>query len=422
MKAEEKRLKRLFASAVGGSWGAEPGESDIDALCIRGTDFDTARLRVETSRAPVRGFTAEDIRSRGAVSGDLIIEKSGGGEQQPVGRTVLWDGTDVVMPTNFAARLRVNAHTNARFATYLMASMWSDGRTRAAIKQTTGIQNLDLTSLLDQRISCPPVAIQRGIADYLDRETARIDALIAAKRRMVELLDQQVHSYVDRAIRDEARSKVSPVVTVIGGVRADWEVMHLRRVASIYSGTTFPHDYQGRSEGDYPLYKVADLASPGNETLLLNCGNWVSRYDLQHLRGRIVPPDSIVFPRVGAALLLNARRITTRPSLVDDNSRALHFARGDIRYWRYLMTLIDFGRLANPGAVPTIGEEAILSLKVPVPPDEVQHQIADAIDSHCLHCEKLRDASFRQTNLLQERRQALITAAVTGQLDIPEAA
>jgi type I restriction enzyme, S subunit len=219
-----------------------------------------------------------------------------------------------------------------------------------AVKAGMGVPHLFQADIKKFPLPRPPRSVQRAIADYLDRETVRIDALIAAKRRMAELLDQQSRSYVYRAVRQEARSK-STVSTVIGNVPADWEVMNLRRVASIYSGTTFPHDYQGKSEGDYPLYKVADLASPGNETFLSTCDNWVSRDDLMHLRGRVVPPESVVFPRVGAALLLNARRISTRPSLVDDNSRALHFARGDIRYWRYVMTLINFGRLANPGAV-----------------------------------------------------------------------
>ncbi len=271
-------------------------------------------------------------------------------------------------------------------------------------------------------IVVPPLTIQRAIADYLDHETARIDALMTAKQRMAGLLDEQLQSYVDRAIRDQARSNGNTMLTVIGDVPDDWGVMHLRRVASIYSGTTFPHDYQGRSAGDYPLYKVADFASPGNEIFLYNCENWISSEDLSNLRGRIIPTGSIIFPRVGAALLLNARRILTRPSLLDDNSRALHFMRGDVRYWRYVMTLVDFGRLANPGAVPTIGEEAILSLKVPVPSDVIQRHIADAIDGYSRHCEKLRDANARQISLLRERRQALITAIVTGELHVPETA
>jgi type I restriction enzyme S subunit len=312
---------------------------------------------------------------------------------------------------------------DSRFLCYWLASeaarQFLDGATMSVTRSQQRVRPDVLTG---RWVNVPGVRIQRTIANYLDREMARIDSLVAAKRQMMRLLYQQLQSYIDRAIRAEPRPGVSSAGTVIGDVPANWEVMHLRRIASIYSGTTFPHDYQGKPEGDYPLYKVADLASPGNETWLFNCENWITRDDLLRLRGRIVPADSIVFPRVGAALLLNARRISTRPSLVDDNSRALNFARGDIRYWRYMMTLIDFGRLANPGAVPTIGEEAILSLRIPVPPDAIQRRIADAIDSHYFHYKKLRDVNAHQIILLQERRKALITAAVTGQLEIAEVA
>ena len=271
-------------------------------------------------------------------------------------------------------------------------------------------------------IALPPLRKQRAIADYLDRETARIDALIAARRRMLELLGEQVRARVDRGIRGDITAVAYTRSTVIGPVPRDWDVMHLRRVASIYSGTTFPHEYQGRATGDYPLFKVADLATPGNETLLGASENWVDQADLPILRAKLIPARSVVFPRVGAALLLNARRITTRPSLLDDNSRALHFRCGDVRYWRYLMTLIDFGELANPGAVPTIGENAILSLTIPVPPESTQRSIADLLDAASVQSSKLRVAIGQQVALLQERREALITAAISGHSAKSEAA
>jgi type I restriction enzyme S subunit len=84
------------------------------------------------------------------------------------------------------------------------------------------------------------------------------------------------------------------------------------------------------------------------------------------------------------------------------------------------MSLIDFGGLANPGAVPTISEGAVLSLSVPVPPDKVQHAIADAIDEFRESRHQTVAALERQVALLQERRQAVITAGVTGQLRILE--
>jgi type I restriction enzyme S subunit len=107
---------------------------------------------------------------------------------------------------------------------------------------------------------------------------------------------------------------------------------------------------------------------------------------------------------------------------LDDNSRGLHFANGDRRYWRYLLTLIDFGTIANPGAVPTIAEEAIMGLRVPAPPCTVQGEIADEVDRFLSGSREVHGAIERQLCLLTERREAIIAAAITGELDVPVAA
>ncbi len=182
------RLKRLFGSVSGGSWGTEPEEGEVKLPCIRGTDFDYRVLRSDTRKAPIRGFSSQEVAKRAASSRDIIIEKSGGGEQQPVGRAVLHDSEALVMPTNFAARLSPSDDNDPRFVTYLLSSLYAAGVTKSSIKQTTGIQNLDLHSFLDTVVMRPSLMEQRAIADFLDAETSRIDALIAKKRRQRTVL------------------------------------------------------------------------------------------------------------------------------------------------------------------------------------------------------------------------------------------
>jgi type I restriction enzyme S subunit len=408
MKGEEKRLKRLFVSAVGGSWGTEPGGGDLDALCIRGTDFDTARLRVETSRAPTRGFTSDDIRSRGAVSGDLIIEKSGGGEQQPVGRAVLWDGADLVMPTNFAARLRVNAQTDARFATYLLASMWSDGRTRAAIKQTTGIQNLDLAALLDQRVSCPPLPLQRAIADYLDRETARIDALIGAKQRIVELLKERFVRFVQSLVDPNAPS-------------AQGRLIPLKYMTKIERGVFShrPRNDPAFYDGSHPFIQTGDVARARKYV-----ESWTQTLNDRGLAvSRKFPAGTltmVIAANIGdvgittfeACFPDSVVGIKTNASILDSN-------------YLYFGLLAAKERLVEMAPVTTqanLNVERIGSLVIRCPSLADQHMIANRFDDELQRVDLVVGREERSIELLRERRQALITGAVTGQLDIPEAA
>jgi type I restriction enzyme S subunit len=399
MKSEKKPLKSLFISAVGGSWGTEPGQSDIDLPCIRGTDFDHVRLRVEMRRAPVRGFTYGDIQTRAAVDGDIIIEKSGGGGQQPVGRAVLWDQPDPVMPTNFAARLRTAPHADPRFVAYLLSSLWAEGRTRAAIKQTTGIQNLDLTYLLAQLVVCPTVDSQRVIADYLDRETGRIDAMVAAKKAIVERLYERCEADILRAIGS------SGLVTMGG------PTIELRRV----------------------LKKHRDEAPPGTPLVTAYRDGQVTLRGLRRAEGYTEAAENSGYFIVSAGdVVLHgldgfAGAVGTAESS-GACSPAYHVLRplsdADPYYWgRMLRVLAVTGYLAlfvtstRERAYDMRNWEVMGRVPVPVVPNHEQLRVGRVLRKIPV----LRDNINTSIALLQEHRQALVTAAVTGRLDVEAA-
>jgi type I restriction enzyme S subunit len=170
---------------MGGTWGSEPGASDVDVRCVRGTDFDMWALRVDETRLPVRSVSKIDLASRSLSCCDIVIERAGGGEQKPVGRAVLFDLEGLAVPTNFAGRLRPAAGHSPRYLAYLLNGLYAMGTTRSAIKQTTGIQNLDLDAFLSTSVTIPGTKKQREIAEFLDAETARIDALIEKKRHLL---------------------------------------------------------------------------------------------------------------------------------------------------------------------------------------------------------------------------------------------
>ena len=155
----ERRLRRVLQSIIGGAWGSEPGEGEVEALCIRGADFDTANIGVEKSKAPIRGFGRKEFLARELRAGDLLIEKSGGGDLQPVGRVVRWSGDEPAVPTNFVARVRPRENMDSQYLAFVFRAAYETGCTRAWIKQTTGIQNLDLLGFLSGKCPVPPLAL-----------------------------------------------------------------------------------------------------------------------------------------------------------------------------------------------------------------------------------------------------------------------
>jgi type I restriction enzyme, S subunit len=274
------------------------------------------------------------------------------------------------------------------------------------------------------RLPIPPERMQRAIADYLDAETARIDALIAKKGQMLKLLDERRLEDVRWLVGGSSGlpRRAAERVHWLGDVPSEWPVLPLRRVARLHMGTTFPHAFQGEPTGDLPFVKVADFESADEMWRVRSAANWIGIDIAKRLRARVVPAQSVLFARVGAALLLNQRRLTTRPCVVDDNVRALEFSVGDPRYWLQLLSLVDLAQFANPGPVPSVSEDQVMSIPVPVPPEDRQRVIANELDRVGQRMSRIRMRLGRQMSLLGERRTALVDAVITGRLQVPGAA
>lgn len=272
----------------------------------------------------------------------------------------------------------------------------------------TTVKHLSSADLMNEAIPLPTVPEQRAIADYLDTESARIDALIAKKRRMIELLH-------------ERRSEVSQVLTGSSPVLAASQGTQLRRVARLQAGAAFPHIRQGESGGELPYVKVGDLSNVDQGGYLQGAANRVSRNVAAALRSPVLPVGTIVLPKIGAALLTNRRAILSEPSCLDQNVMGVTVEIGNPRFVFHCLSCVDLGLLSTPGPVPLLNEDVALSVRLPWPSEAEQQRIAGRLDRLRAQHLVLIGATNRQIDLLAEHRRALITAAVTGELDIAAA-
>lgn len=200
-----RRLKSITAFSINGAWGDEPKGDENDLFCIRVADFDYENLGVSADNLTVRNIPAPMQAGRLLDTGDLLVEKSGGGDIWSVGRVVSYTLTEKAVSSNFIARLVVNRNVDERFVCYLFAAMYAGGLNVRSIKQTTGIQNLDLYSYLNERFGLPPLPEQRAIAAYLDRQTARIDRLKAEIESSIELLGRYRTALISAAVTGKIR-------------------------------------------------------------------------------------------------------------------------------------------------------------------------------------------------------------------------
>jgi type I restriction enzyme S subunit len=193
------RIKYLVSSQAG-SWGAEPGEAGVDMLCVRAADFDRAKLRVTPDRIPVRSFDFVTARALSLRRGDIILEKSGGGADQPVGATALFDLNVPAVCSNFATRLRSVGGVVPEYLNYLLASLYWTGLTDSLAKQTTGIANLDVGAYLSTDVEVPSTMDQQLIARSLAGELARNDGIIDARRHQIEMLIERRQTLITGAV------------------------------------------------------------------------------------------------------------------------------------------------------------------------------------------------------------------------------
>ena len=193
------RLKWTTARVVGGIWGEEPNGVD-DLICVRVADFDRERFIVIDAPPTFRAVDSTQRKGRLLRKGDHLIEKSGGGENQLVGCVVLFDHEFVAVCSNFVARISISPSCSPRFWSYAHATLYYRRLNHPAIKQTTGIQNLDIAAYFDTRVGLPPEDEQQAIADFLDRATAKINTLVTKERTLIERLKEKRVALISRTV------------------------------------------------------------------------------------------------------------------------------------------------------------------------------------------------------------------------------
>ena len=153
------------------------------------------------------------------------------------------------------------------------------------------------------------------------------------------------------------------------GFTDPWEQRRLGEIGSARSGVGFPNAEQGGSEGT-PFYKVSDMNLEGNEFQLRRANNYVTDEQIERKRWKpINEVPAMFFAKVGAAVLLNRKRLVDEPFLLDNNTMAYSFNRRfwDVTFGRILFDGLDLTSLVQVGALPSYNASDIESMEVAIP-------------------------------------------------------
>ncbi|MGA3512743.1 restriction endonuclease subunit S [Lactiplantibacillus plantarum] len=256
----------------------------------------------------------------------------------------------------------------------------------------TSVDSVRMEMIADMKIKFPSPAEQETIVSVLDG----VDDLISFHQRKLAKLKKLKQGYLQKLFPKNG-AKV-PELRFAGFADA-WEQRKLGEVGKTQSGIGFPDAEQGGTEG-VPFYKVSDMNKPGNEHEMVNANNYVNYEQLSRKKWKIIETvPAVIFAKVGAAIMLNRKRLVTSPFLIDNNTMAyVFYGSWNIDFGKTLFETINLPRYAQVGALPSYNGSDIESIEVTLPNKGEQVKLGaffksldDTITLHQRKLEKLQE-------------------------------
>lgn len=420
---EVSPFKWLLDRNDGGVWGDDPDGTD-DTLVLRSTEQTVdGRWRLES--AATRKLSTTEREAALLELGDLVVTKSSGSSLH-IGKTTLV--TDEIAQlgccySNFMQRLRMKPSFSPSLAWYILNNDIARLQFDLLSNSTTGLANLNGTMIGQIMLVIPPREEQTAIATFLDHETAKIDALVAEQEKLIALLQEKRQAVISHAVT-KGLNPSAPMkdsgVEWLGEVPAHWVVTALKRH---WTATDCKHVTAEFVEDGIPLASIREVQSRWVE--LQEAKRTTEHfYQLLIEGGRDPRPGDLIFSR-------NA----TVGEVAQVHRDHEPFAMGqDVVLLRRIEETAspDFLQLVLRSSVVTqqlalcmvgstfkrINVEEIRSLVIAFPPSDEQTKIANHLLAQAESFDSLMTEARTAITLLQERRTALISAAVTGQIDV----
>jgi type I restriction enzyme, S subunit len=299
---------------------------------------------------------------------------------------------------------------------------------RTTTNQLRDGQSIKFRDFTKIPLPVPPLEEQRAIADYLDRETARIDTIIEEQQRLIEMLGGRRKAVIEQSVFSglEGAPVTGNAEPWLPQTPCHWRILQLGFVSDTLAGYAFPSDGFSTDEDHVRLLRGVNVkpgginwtdtvywnaeAAPIPSEFNLEAGDLVFGMDRPFVGGG-VRVAAISGEDLPALLLQRVMRI--RPN--DEAGRG---------YMRYVMSTDAFFNYLEPlftgVSVPHVSEWQVRKFKMPFPPLDEQKSIAAYLDEQVAKIDSLIEESERIVELSRERHSALITAAVTGQIDVRE--
>lgn len=387
---------------------------------LRNVDVQWNRVNVDD--LPQMDFSGDDIGRYGLRTGDLLVCE--GGE---VGRSAIWSGLlDECFYQKALHRLRARhaATDQPRFQMYLLRAAADLGIFIAAEGKST-IPHLTAEALRRYRLAYPPIEEQAAITTFLDRETAKIDALVAEQEKLIALLKEKRQAAISHAVTKGLDPDVpmkESGVEWLGEVPEHWDVVRLGFLTTrIGSGKTPLGGSETYTESGVLFIRSQNVYDEG---LRLEDVAFINEETDAEMAWSRVEPGDILLNITGASL---GRTCLTPDDLerANVNQHVCVIRLSDFNSRQFVSAAMKSASVkaqidaAQTGAAREgLNFEQISGLRLALPPSLEQQSIAAHLEGLTTGIDALISEAARAVDLLRERRAALISAAVTGQIDV----
>lgn len=408
---------RHVASVLAGTWGEEPDDSGSTVDCLRVADFNYSHLTNNVAETR-RRITTEDKRTKLLKNGDILIEKSGGGEKTPVGRAIVVN--NINRPTtyaNFIERIRLKKSLNSDYANYVLSCLYSDNINSKYIKQNTGIQNLEVKAYLRETIFVPTVQEQKKMIIFLNSKTTTVDKMITAKNHTHTQLSELRTSIIADAVlgRGTNMSIQHTNIPWIGNIPSHWTLRKLKDLATISIGWTPSTTNTEYFEGDNIWVTIADM----DKKYISESKTHISDKALIDAAIKKVPKGSLLYSfklSVGKVAFA-ATDLYTNEAIAAIIPRNLEQIDNEFLYYALSSYLIDSSNENIYGA-KLLNQNLIKNAYIALPPIEEQRQIASELNRKFSNINKAMSETLNSINLLEEYRTSLISNVITGKVEV----
>ena len=393
-KWEWKKLGEVCDS-INGLWKGKK-EPFIKVGVIRNTNFTkNCKLDLNPSKLEFLDVEKKQYDKRKLLFGDLIVEKSGGSEKQPVGRVVLFEEKEGEYSfSNFTSVLRIknDDEIECHFLHLQLYKLYLDGVTKQMQSATTGIHNLDFDQFKDLSIGIPPLSEQKRIVKFLDEEFSKIETLKTNAetnlKNAKELFETTLEKELNPLSRHSERSEESSAELPSG-----WEWKTLGDVCEkISDGSHNPPKGTAANE-----YKMLSSKNIFNDCLNFDDPRFLTKeeFDLENKRTNVKKGDILltIVGTIGRCCVF----LEDEP-VVFQRSVAVLKPNVSLVYSRFLMygiIALNIEKLGRGAAQKGVYLKQLSNISIPLPPLSVQKEIVARLDKLSENVKRL-EANYKQ--------------------------